>query len=87
MSLTHGLLLLLTLPCLYSSSVSTSLVRHVLCSADLMSVGDQTAAKTKIVACYLLPLGACCQGYCCQQKSLNMAVLFYIPQFSSFLRY
>ena len=36
MSLTHGLLLLLTLPCLYSSSVSTSLVGHVLYSADLM---------------------------------------------------
>jgi len=41
-------------------------------------VGDQTAVKTKkIVARYSLPLGACSQGYCCQQKSLNMTELFY----------
>ena len=52
------------------------------------SVGDQTATKTKrIVAHCLSPLGACFQGYCCQQKSLNMAVLLYIPQFSLSLRY
>jgi len=51
-------------------------------------VGDQTAVKTKkIIACCSSPLGACSQGYCCQQKSLKMAVLFYIPQFLSSSRY
>ena len=50
-------------------------------------IGDQIAIKTKkIIARYLLPLGACSHRYYCQQKSLNMAELFYTSQFSLSLR-
>jgi len=58
------------------------------CHSLRESVGDQTATKTKrIVARCSSPLGACSQGYCCQWKSLNIAVLLYIPQFSLSSRY
>ena len=36
---------------------------------------------------YLLPFGTCSHRYCCQQRSLNMPGLFFIPQFLLFLRY
>ena len=71
MTLLYVLLLSLILPYLYSSSVSTSLLEHVLYSEDLMSAmySPYFCCESRVANWFILEWYILSQNFCCSEMS------------------